>query len=223
MAVRRIGCTRHDVRVTHHHEDVGEHTVSERSDALESLRPEARTVAAGLRVTSSVLAVPAISVAVGALVGFLVVAVLAVVALADGGSVLRWVVLAFAVAGAAVTVLFLLRVRLTYRASRDEHALADDLLGMVDLEALTTAVLTDLAELTSVEGGLRAVSRARALWRVLRRLDVTEHVGSFERARWFVPPELATTWLLAQVVTWGGLVAWVLVPIVGGVVLAGWL
>lgn len=195
----------------------------ERAAALEALRPDALKVATGLRITSSVLAVPATLVAAGALLGFLVVATLAGTALADGSSVARWLVLVVALAGLAITALFVVRVRVTWRASRDEEALADDLLGLVDIEALTTAVLADLAALTSREGGLRAPSRARSLWRVLRRLDVSEHVGSFERARWFVPPDIGGTWLYAQLVTWGGLVAWVLVPTVGGARLAGWL
>jgi len=209
------------VAVTHSSETIDDGE-DQQPGALRRWRPEARTVAAGLRTATTALAVPATLVAAGAAVAFLVVAVLAATALAGGSTVVRWLVLAVAVVGLVATVLFVLRVRSTWRASRDADALADELLGLVDLQAVTTAALADLSEVTAREGGLRAASRARALWRLLRRLDVTEHVGSFERARWFVPPEVGTTWLLAQVVTWGGLVGWVLVPAVAGARLAGW-
>lgn len=180
-------------------------------------------MATALGVATAVLAAPAVIVAVGAAVGFAVVAVLVATSLAHAPTVFAWLLLALAVAGLGISMLFLLRVRATRRAGRDRAALAADLRGLVDLEAITTAVLADLAELTSTEGGVRAISRARALWRLLRRMDMDEHAGQFDRAKWFVPPEVGTTWLLAQLVTWGGLVAWLLVPIVGGARAAGWL
>ncbi|WP_420111361.1 hypothetical protein [Pseudactinotalea sp.] len=187
------------------------------------LTRDAQRVAAALGVAATVLAVPAVLVAGGAAVGFAAVAVLVATSLSQSSSVLAWVLLVLAIAGLAVTVSFLIRVRATRRAGRDRDRLAADLLGLVDVDALTTAVLADLAELTSVEGGVRAISRARALWRLLRRLDMEEHAGQFARAKWFVPPEVGATWLLAQLVTWGGLGAWILVPIVGGARAAGWL
>lgn len=191
--------------------------------ARADLRANARTLATGLRVASTALAIPSVLVGAGAAVGFLVLAVVAGTALLDGGTIARWVVLGLALAGLVVCGAFLHRVLITWRASRQTEALADELIGLVDIEAVTTAVLADLAEFSSHEGGLRAVSRARALWRLLRRLDMGEHVTSFERARWFVPPDVASTWTMAQTVTWGGLAAWILVPVVAGARLANWL
>ena len=181
---------------------------------------DAMRVSRGLGIAAAVLSVPAVLVSVGAAVGFVVVAVLAAGALA---STPGWLLLVLALAGIVAAGVFLVRVWVTRRAARDRAALAADLLGLVDLEEMATAVLADLAELSSAEGGLRAVSRARALWRLLRRLDVEEHTSQFERAKWFLPPEVGTTWALAQAVTWGGLVAWLLVPMVGGARATGWL
>lgn len=193
------------------------------SEAPIGLAKDAQRVATAFGVAAAVLAVPAVLVGTGAALGFVVVGVLVGTSLVHASSVVAWLLLALATAGLAIAVTFLLRVRATRRAGRDRDALASDLLGLVDLEAMTTAALTDLAALTSVEGGGRAISRARALWRLLRRLDLEEHTGRFERARWFVPPQVGETWLLAQLVTWGGLGAWVLVPVVGAARAAGWL
>lgn len=192
-------------------------------DARTELRRNAGTLAAALRVTATVLAVPSVLVAAGALVGFAALAGVAGTALLDGATIARWILLGLAIAGLVVTAWFLWRVLVTWRASRDPEALANEIVGLVDIEAVTTAMLADLAEFSSREGGLRAVSRARALWRLLRRLDMNEHLSAFERAQWFVPPKLAGTWQLAQATTWGGLAAWVLVPVVTGARLAGWL
>jgi hypothetical protein len=184
---------------------------------------DARRLAAGLRVAASTLAVPALLVGVGALVGFVVLGAIAAVALTDGGTIARWVLLGLAVVGLGVTASFLFRVRATWNASRDIDALASDIVGLVDLRPTAMAVLADLADLTSQDGGLRVVSRARALWRVLRRLDISEHTAGFDHARWFVPPDVGETWFRAQLVTWGGLGAWVLVPLITAARLAGWL
>lgn len=180
-------------------------------------------VAAVLGIAATALAVPAVLVSIGAAAGFIAVAALAGSSLARASNPSGWLLLGLAIAGIVVVVMFLLRVRATRRAASDRAALAADLVGLVDVEEITTAMLADIAELSSTEGGLRAVSRARAVWRLMRRLDMEHHASRFERAKWFVPPEVGTTWLLAQIVTWGGLVAWVLVPTVGGARLAGWI
>lgn len=187
------------------------------------LQRDARTVATALRVAVLVLSVPAFLVAVGAATGLLVHGVLAVVALTDGMRVVRWVWLALALAAAVAAVLLLVRVIATRRAVAEPDALAGELIGLVDVSAVTAAVLADLAEITGREGGARPVARARALWRMLRRLDVAEHVGGFERARWFVPPEIGVTWILTQVAIWGGLAGWALLPAVAAARVAGWL
>lgn len=184
---------------------------------------DAMRVAAVLGIAATALAVPAVLVSIGAAAGFIAVAALAGSSLARASNPSGWLLLGLAIAGIVVVVMFLLRVRATRRAASDRAALAADLVGLVDVEEITTAMLADIAELSSTEGGLRAVSRARAVWRLMRRLDMEHHASRFERAKWFVPPEVGTTWLLAQIVTWGGLVAWVLVPTVGGARLAGWI
>ena len=171
-------------------------------------------MAKALRAASLVLSVPAFAVASAAALAFLVIAILAGTGLASRSTGFGWILLALAVAGLVVATVFLVRVRATRRAGRDHVDLAADLVGLVDISELATATLADLADLTSREGGIRAVSRARALWRLLRRLDVGEHTSRFARAKWFIPPEVGITWLLAQATTWSGLVAWILVPVV---------
>lgn len=201
--------------------DVAESTTYVRDGGR--LQRDARTVATALRVAVLVLSVPAFLLAVGAATAFLVHGVLATVALTDGMRVMRWIWLAVALAAVTAAVLLLVRVIATRRAASDPDALADELIGLVDISAVTAAVLADLAEITGREGGARPVSRARALWRMLRRLDVAEHVSGFERARWFVPPEIGGTWVLTQVALWGGLAAWALLPAVIAARAAGWL
>jgi hypothetical protein len=184
---------------------------------------DALRLAAGLRIAASTLVVPALLVGVGALVGFVVLGAIGAAALTEGGTIARWVLLGLACVGLGVTTSFLMRVRATWAASRDTDALATDIIGLVDLRPTAMAVLADLADLTSQDGGLRVVSRARALWRVLRRLDIGEHTAGFDHARWFVPPDVGDTWFRAQLVTWGGLGAWVLIPLITAARLAGWL
>lgn len=202
----------HDVPVTDVHEPA-DHAEEHEPTGLTA---DAVRAATSLSIAATVLSVPALAVAAAAGVGFVVVAVLAGTAVADGPTVLGWILLGVAVVGLVIAAVFLLRVRATVAAGRDRDALATDLLGLVDISELTTATLADLAEITRRGVGIRAVSRARALWRILRRLDVGEHTSRFERAKWFVPPEVGTTWLLAQIVTWSGLVGWLLVPAVVG-------
>jgi len=184
---------------------------------------DARRLAVGLRVAASTLVVPALLVGVGALVGFVVLGAIGAAALMAGSTIAGWVLLGLAVVGLGVTASFLVRAHATWSASRDTDALATDIIRLVDLRPTAMAVLADLADLTSQDGGLRVVSRARALWRVLRRLDIGEHTAGFDHARWFVPPDVGETWFRAQLVTWGGLVAWVLVPLITVARLAGWL
>jgi len=198
----------HDVPVSDVHEPAG----TDELDGPTSLAENAAAVAKALGLAATVLSVPAFAVAAAAGLGFLVLGLLVGTAVVDEPSALGWILLGLAVAGLATAAAFLVRARATLRAGRDREALAADLLGLVDISELTTATLADLAELTSRGAGIRAVSRARALWRILRRLDVGEHTSRFERAKWFVPPEVGTTWLLAQIVTWSGAVAWLLVP-----------
>jgi hypothetical protein len=178
------------------------------------LHGQALAAAKTLRAASLVLAVPALAVGSAAALALVVVAALAGTGLASRSTAFGWVVVALAVAALVVVLVFLLRVRATLRAGRDHAALAAELLGLIDISELATATVADLSELTSRTGGIRAVSRARALWRLLRRLDPAEHASRFERAKWFIPPEVGLTWLLAQVVTWSGLAAWVAVPLV---------
>lgn len=194
--------------------DVSEPAESDEVDEPGGLLVHALLVARGLRAATLVLLVPALAVASAAAVAFLLIAILAGTGLASRSTGWGWVLLAVAVAGLVVVTVFLLRVRATRSASRDPAALAADLVGLVDISELATVALADLADLTSRAGGIRAVSRARALWRLLRRLDVGEHTSRFPRATWFVPPEVGATWLLAQIVTWSGLVAWLAVPLV---------
>lgn len=190
--------------------------------ADQGLQPVAVRAAGVLKVAARVLAAPSVLVAAAAAVGLLVMLVLAVTGLAIGMLLSRWVLLGLTLAGLVGVGVFVTRVWRTVRASRDPEVLGSELIGLVDLEALTAPMIADLAELASREGGIRAVSRARALWRVLRRLDVEEHVTSFERARWFVPPDVSLTWVYAQVATWGGLAAWVLIPMVALGRVRGW-
>lgn len=194
--------------------DVSEPAESDEVDEAGGLLDQALLVAKALRAATLVLSVPAFGVASAAGLAFGVIAILAGTGLASQSSVPGWILLGLAVVGLGVVTVFLVRVRATRRAGSDHPALAAELLGLVDISELTTATLADLADLTSREGGIRAVSRARALWRLLRRLDVGEHTSRFERAKWFIPPEVGATWLLAQIVTWSGLVAWLAVPLV---------
>ncbi|GAB2618508.1 hypothetical protein [Pseudactinotalea suaedae] len=192
--------------------DAPEPAGTDRWETPTGLAENAAVVAKALGLAATVLVVPALAVGSAAGMAFLVLAILAGAAVADVPTALGWLLLGLAIAGLGTAAAFLLRARATFLAGRDREALAAELVGLVDLSEITTATLADLAELTSRGAGIRAVSRARALWRILRRLDVGEHTSRFDRAKWFVPPEVGTTWLLAQIVTWSGAVAWLLVP-----------
>lgn len=198
--------------------------IQDRADPVDASLPvEARRAAGALKVATRVLAVPSAMVAGAATVAFVAHMVLAVVTLADRSRPIGWIWLGLAVAGLVVVARFLIQLVRTLQASRDPAALATDLIALVDIEAITEPMIANLAELTSREGGIRGVSRARALWRVLRGLDITEHVASFSRARWFVPPDVTQIWGYAQSVTWGGLAAWILLPVTVAARAAGWI
>lgn len=176
-------------------------------------------MAEALRVAVLVLSVPATLLAlvvllpVGAVVG-----VAAGALLIAGPSVLGVVALALGLAALAYVIAYLTRVIRYRRAVAPAAALAADLQRLLDLRAITTTTMAHLVELSSPSGGLRPLRRARALWRVLRTADtVEEHVTSHERARWFVPPDVALTWLLTQVLVVLGVVALVAAPVLATV------
>jgi hypothetical protein len=172
-------------------------------------RREVARVAEALRLAVLVLSVPATLLAVVVLLLVAAVVGVSLGALLIGGfSWLGLVALLLALAAIGYVIAYLARVVRYRRAVAPASELAADLQRLLDLRAITTTTMAHLVELSSPRGGLRPFRRARALWRVLRTADtVEEHVTSHERARWFVPPDAALTWLLTQVLVVLGVLA----------------
>ncbi|UFU07740.1 hypothetical protein [Ruania halotolerans] len=168
-------------------------------------RASVSTLAPMLRRAVRILRFPAYAVGLVPVLPLLGTAVLA--ATGDGWD--RILLLVLAAAGVAVVVLWWIRIHRYVSAVADPEALTEEFVRLVDLLEMRDEVLERLKRLAE-KGGLRFFRRLRSLWRVVTIPDyLTERIEGLDRARWFVPPAVATTVVRATALYWTAIISWI--------------
>jgi hypothetical protein len=179
-------------------------SVSERDFEWTAAHEAAAQVSGPLTVALRILRIPAVLYGLVPVVPLIGIAWIAVGA--EGWT--RLVLLALAIAGAVFSVRLLHRVRQYWRAADDRAELAEQFTGLFDLMDVSLEILARFADLAE-RGGLRLMRRLRALWKVITIPDhVNDHIESFDRARWFVPPAIGETVGLLTVNLWLSIGSW---------------
>ncbi|UFU02047.1 hypothetical protein LQF12_11050 [Ruania suaedae] len=182
-----------------------------------STRASVGTLAPIVRRAVRILRFPAY--AVGLVPVLPLLATIALAATGDGWE--RIVLILLAAAGIAIVVLWCIRIHRYVSAVADTGALTDEFVRLVDLLEMRDEVLDRLKNLAE-KGGLRFFRRLRSLWRVVTIPDyLTGRIEELNRARWFVPPMVATTALRATALFWTAIVSWLLCLVLLGLRLTG--
>lgn len=104
-----------------------------------------------------------------------------------------------------VVVVFFLRQRAgTLKAAANPEALRAEITGFASSGIEKVALVEKLSTLAQA-GGLRFIPRLKAAWSVSQLpSDVMAHLDEQQHLRWFVPPQLSTTWAWTVATFWAG-------------------
>ena len=105
----------------------------------------------------------------------------------------------------AVVVVFFLRQRAgTLKAAANPEALRAEITGFAASGMEKVALVEKLSALAQ-GGGLRFIPRLQAAWSISQLpSDVIAHLDEQEHLRWFVPPQISTTWTWTVATFWAG-------------------